>query len=95
MPQYHEACVFMRRIVEDLSEAEVQGDEASLLSSTALGDLLVTDAFQRLFGSRRDIVPGLDERLAPAGIRVLVQLEAQLQDAMSIGSTRSRVISAA
>ena len=95
MPQDDQARVLLRRVVEDLGEAQVDRDEASLLCATQCRDLTVSRAYEGLLGSRGHVVSSLDEGFPPAWIRVLVELETQAQDAMSIGSTRSRVISAA
>ena len=84
-----------RRPGSTIDPHAIPHSEASLLRATQRSDLPISGAFEELLGRRGNIVTSFDERLAPTGIRVLVELETQLQDAMSMGSTRSRVISAA
>lgn len=95
MPHDDQPRVLSRGEVQDLGEVHVEGDEGALLRATGLGDRMVSHPQERLLESGRNVVTGFLERLPPARIQVLVELEPQLQEARSIGSTRSRVISAA
>jgi len=95
VPQDDQSGMVFRRVIENLSEVQINRDQAASEPSTRVGKRRIVHAVERLLPGRGHRVPRLLERLSPSRVGILVQLEAERQLLTSIGSTRSRVSSAA
>lgn len=93
--QDDDARVVLGRVGKDLSEVGVESQKASPFPLADCRDLLVRLSLHPLSADRGDVVAGSVEDLCEVRREVFVQLEAQLQEATSVDSDRSRVISAA
>src|SRR5262249_6073620 len=95
MTQDNQTHVLFRRVIQDLGEVKVRGDQTTFFFLTDFRDNLIFGTPEGFLRYSGHLVACLGERLTPSRVSIFIEFETQHQPDTSTGSTRSRVTSAA
>jgi len=95
MPKDDQARMTAGRMLKDMAEATVPGQDDLPLHLASLHHLLIREALQTFFGHRADFMTCSHQKRDVLRTQVLIELEANGQGAASTGRSCSRASSAA